>query len=180
MTDNDNPALQPETQETTAAGATAQPGREQLEIELAEARSQLETAFADVLRARAELDNARKRAQREVEQAHRYGLERWVNELLPVCDSMEMGVAAARSTDDIASMRQGLELTLKMFLDALARSGVLEVHPAAGERFNPERHQAMGMEASPEHASGSVVRVLQKGFVLSDRLLRPALVIVAQ
>jgi molecular chaperone GrpE len=169
-----------EADATAAGGGRAVEGREDLERQLEEARSQLETAFADVLRARAEMDNVRKRAQRDVEQAHRYALERYVSELLPVCDSMEMGVQAAANTQDVAAMREGLELTLKMLTEAFSRTGVEPVIPAAGERFDPEFHQAMGMEESAECPPGSVVRVMQKGYRLNDRLLRPALVVVAR
>ncbi len=159
--------------------ATADPG-ELLERELMEARSQLETAFADVLRARAEVDNIRKRAQRDVEQAHRYALERYVTELLPVCDGMELGVQAAAVTTDIQALREGMELTFRMFTEAVGRTGVETIAPAAGERFDPELHQAMGMEEASDCPPGSVVRVLQKGYRLNDRLLRPALVVVAR
>jgi len=158
----------------------AGPSTEALERELQEARSQLETAFADVLRARAEMDNIRKRAQRDVEQAHRYALERHVGELLPVCDSMELGIQAAAGTQDIAAMREGLELTCRMLLDAFGRTGVDTLAPTAGERFDPELHQAIGVEESADCPPGTVVRVMQKGYRLNDRLLRPALVVVAR
>jgi molecular chaperone GrpE len=168
----------------SAAGITDTPAavdaREALERELAAARSELETAFADVLRARAELDNVRKRAQREIEQAHRYALERYVTELLPVCDSLELGVEAAASTRDVDAMREGIELTLKMLQEAFGRTGVEPLAPAAGERFDPELHQAMGMEESSDCPPGTVLRVMQKGYRLNDRLLRPALVVVAR
>ena len=178
MNEADRPADEAET--TAPAAESAVDSRESLERQLEDARSQLETAFADVLRARAEMDNVRKRAQRDVEQAHRYALERYVSELLPVCDSMEMGVQAAASTSDVAAMREGLELTLRMLTEAFGRTGVETVAPAPGERFDPELHQAMGMEESAECPAGSVVRVMQKGYRLNERLLRPALVVVAR
>lgn len=173
-------AAEPHPLHAAGADTAATDPRETLERELAEARSQLEVAFADVLRARAEMDNIRKRAQRDVEQAHRYALERYVGELLPVCDSMELGIQAAAATQDIAAMREGLELTLRMLQEAFGRTGVEVLEPPAGTRFDPELHQAMGMEAAADCPPGTVVRVMQKGYRLNERLLRPALVVVAQ
>ena len=169
---------EPTTQPATHSDAATEIAR--LTEELAVTQGRLEGALADVLRARAEQDNIRKRAQKDVEQAHRFALERFGSELLPVIDSMELGIVAAATTDDVAAMRQGLDLTLKMLQDAFHKGGLAAVDPTAGERFDPERHQAMGMDASAGLAAGSVVRVLQKGYALNDRLLRPALVIVAQ
>lgn len=145
---------------------------ERLEAELTELRN-------DVLRARAEADNTRKRAERDVEAAHKYGLERFVGELLPVKDSMDMGLSAAGTATDVATLREGMELTLKMLEDMFAKLGVRVVDPL-GEPFDPEFHQAMTMEDSAEAAPGTVLRVMQKGYLLNDRLVRPALVVVAR
>lgn len=133
----------------------------------------------EALRARAEADNTRKRAERDVEAAHKYGQERLVNELLPVKDSLDLGLAAAATASDIESLREGMTLTAKMFGDFLDKMAVKAVDPQ-GERFDPELHQAMTMEESGEVAPGTVLRVMQKGYLLNDRLLRPALVVVAK
>jgi molecular chaperone GrpE len=158
---------------------TEEPSIEELTRRLAEAERKAEGHRNELLRARAELDNVRKRAARDVESAHKYSLERFVNELLPVKDSLELGMAAATQSADIASLREGVELTLKMFAAALGKCGVQAVEPV-GERFNPEFHQAMTMQESGEAEPGTVLTVVQKGYLLNDRLVRPALVIVAK
>lgn len=151
-----------------------------LELELEEARREAASHMDDFLRARAELDNLRKRSARDVEHAHKYGLERFMNELLPVKDSIELGLNAADDTvADAAKLREGLELTLKLFDAASEKFGLEEVNPE-GQSFDPEYHQAMSMQESPDVPSGTVVTVVQKGYVLNDRLLRPAMVIVAK
>ena len=155
------------------------PSVAELTERLAEAQQKAETHLNDLLRARAELDNVRKRAARDVESAHKYALERFVSELLPVKDSLELGLAAAEQAVDIASLREGVELTLKMFAAALDKCCVQAVEPV-GEKFNPELHQAMTMEESREAEPGTVLTVVQKGYLLNDRLVRPALVIVAK
>lgn len=152
---------------------------EELAQALEEARGRADGAQEDVLRARAEFDNMRKRAARDVEAAHKYALERFVSEMLPVRDSMELGIAAAAATEDIPALREGMDLTLKMFVTALERCGVTAVDPL-GEKFNPDLHQAMSMEEAAGAESGTVLRVMQKGYVLNDRLVRPALVVVAK
>jgi len=161
------------------AEAVQGPSEKELREFLAEAQQKAEAHWNDLLRVRAELDNVRKRAARDVENAHKYALERFVTEFLPVKDSLELGLSAAQQTADIASLHQGVELTLKMFSDALSKCGVQTVEPA-GEKFNPELHQAMTMEESREAEPGTVLTVVQKGYLLNDRLIRPALVIVAK
>jgi len=131
------------------------------------------------MRARAEMENLRKRAARDVESAHKYALDRFVNELLPVLDSMELGLAASASAGDVASLRHGLELTLKIFGDSLQKFGVTPLHPL-GEKFNPEKHRAVSVQESAGAESGTVVAVMQKGYELNGRLVRPAIVAVAK
>lgn len=133
----------------------------------------------EVLRARAELENMRKRAERDVEAAHKYGLERLVQELLPVKDSMDLGLDAAASASEIESLIEGMSLTAKMFADFFEKLNIEMLDPA-GERFDPEFHQAMTTEESAEHDPGTVVRVMQKGYRLNERLVRPALVVVSK
>lgn len=151
-----------------------------LELELEEARREAASHMDDFLRARAELDNLRKRSARDVEHAHKYGLERFMNALLPVKDSIELGLNAADDTvADAAKLREGLELTLKLFDAASEKFGLEEVNPE-GQNFDPEYHQAMSMQETTGVPAGTVVTVVQKGYVLNDRLLRPAMVIVAK
>jgi molecular chaperone GrpE len=172
---------QEETSQETAG--TAANGEAQLPEALAAA---LDAANAradeyrnDALRARAELDNLHKRTAREIANAHKYALERFLTDLLPVKDSLELGYAAAIGSSDIATLREGMELTLKLLDAALEKHGVQGLDPV-GEPFNPELHQAMSVQESTEVAPGTVVTVVQKGYVLNGRLLRPAMVIVAK
>ncbi len=114
-----------------------------------------------------------------MENAHKYGLERFMNELLPVKDSIELGLNAAGDTEtDAEKLREGLELTLKLFDAASEKFGLQEVNPEGGT-FDPKFHQAMSMQEGTGLASGTIVTVVQKGYLLNDRLLRPAMVIVA-
>jgi molecular chaperone GrpE len=140
-------------------------------------QGELEQAKAQLLLDRADLDNQRKRLARDVEQARRFANEKLLGELLPLFDSMEAGLAAATVDDPL---RAGLELTLKQLHSIAEKNGLAEVAPAAGDAFDPERHQAMSMAPAGEVPPGSVVRTFQKGYLLNDRLLRPALVVVAQ
>jgi molecular chaperone GrpE len=133
-----------------------------------------------LLRLKAESDNARKRSARDVDNARKFALEKFINELLPVRDSMELGVAACDSDGaTLASVREGLEMTDKMFLSAVEKFGVVLVDPT-GDAFNPDLHQAISMQPTPGVDAGQVVMVVQKGYTLNDRLVRPAMVIVSQ
>jgi molecular chaperone GrpE len=148
---------------------------------LARQLDEYETRLAEMreimLRERAELENQRKRLQRDLEQARRFANEKLLAELLPVVDSLERGLALEGS--DYAGLRGGVELTLRE-LTRIAESNGLKVVDPIGQPFDPERHQAMSMVPSGEHQPGSVVSVMQKGYVLNDRLLRPALVAVSK
>lgn len=171
--DDDAPVLD-DTAAEAAAGEAADG-----DDAVAALEAQVEALKEEVLRARAEMDNVRKRAERDVEAAHKYGQERLVNELLPVKDSIDLGLQAAAGATDVEALREGMALTEKAFGDFLDKLAVLAVDPL-GERFDPEQHQAMTMEESVEHAPGTVMRVMQKGYLLNERLLRPALVVVAK
>ena len=131
------------------------------------------------LRSQAEMENLRKRTIREIENAHKFGLDRFIRELLPVIDSLELGISASDNAEDIAGVREGMDLTLKKFRDVLAKSGVEVIDPQ-GEKFNPELHEAVSVTAAEGAQSGSVIAVMQKGYALNGRLVRPAMVIVAQ
>nr|VFK45473.1 MAG: molecular chaperone GrpE [Candidatus Kentron sp. TC]VFK49100.1 MAG: molecular chaperone GrpE [Candidatus Kentron sp. TC]VFK60819.1 MAG: molecular chaperone GrpE [Candidatus Kentron sp. TC] len=135
----------------------------------------------NALRLQAEMENLRKRSAREVENAHKYGLDRFISELLPVKDSLELGIVAACGENaDMVAIREGMELTLKMFGNAMGKFGVEEVSPSQGERFDPGRHQAMSVQEDEEKESGTISMVMQKGYLLNGRLVRPAMVIVTK
>ena len=137
----------------------------------------LATLREERLRERAELENQRRRMVRDVDQARRFANERLLGDLLPVLDSLERGVEAGGS--DIASLRAGVELTLKQLLKVAGDNGLQVVDPQ-GQPFDPERHQAVSTVASAESTPDHVVQVFQKGYLLNDRLLRPAMVVVAR
>lgn len=153
---------------------------ETLADRLAKAEADGKAHWDNLLRTQAELDNLRKRATRDVENAHKFALERFLEELLPVRDSMELGVSAA-SADvvDTQGVREGAELTLKMFASVLEKFGVNDVNPE-GQSFDPELHQAMSVQEVDGVESGMVTMVMQKGYTLNGRLVRPALVMVAK
>ena len=151
-----------------------------LEEELAEARRVAQENLDRALRAQAELENVRRRTERNLRNAHKFALERFVAELLPVRDSLELGLAAsAEKGASAASITEGVELTLRMLEQAMEKFGVQVVDPA-GEPFDPDFHQAMTMQESDTAESGTVLIVVQKGFLLNERLVRPAMVIVAK
>jgi len=128
------------------------------------------------LRARAEAENARRRADEEVSKARKFAVESFAESLLPVCDSLEAGLAIQGATPE--QIREGAEATLRQLKSALERNKVLEIHPAPGTRFDPHHHQAISMVPSQQDAN-TVVGVLQKGYLIAERVLRPALVTVA-
>ena len=140
-----------------------------------EARENIDKA----LRATAELDNIRKRTSRDIENAHKYALERFINELLPVVDSIELGINASQSAEDTESLREGMDLTLKKLFDCLGKFGVNTIDPT-GEKFDPEWHEAVSVQELEGSDPGQVVTVMQKGYELNGRLIRPAMVVVAK
>ena len=148
--------------------------------QLLKAQETIRQYWDQILRMRAEIENNRKRAVRDVENAHKYALKGFVENLLPVIDSMEMGQVAANSDNaSLESIREGSELTMNMFVQVLERSGLQQINPL-GEKFDPERHQAISMAEIKDAESNSVIEVMQKGFLLNDRLIRPAMVVVAK
>jgi molecular chaperone GrpE len=153
---------------------------ESLEEQLQHAQATIKDYWDQVVRMRAEVENNRKRAERDVENAHKYALKNFVDSLLPVIDSMEMGQTAANAENaTLESIREGSELTMTMFAQVLERSGLQKIDPL-GEKFDPEKHQAISMVEVPDAKSNSVIEVMQKGFSLNDRLIRPAMVVVAK
>jgi len=132
-----------------------------------------------LLLAHADMQNLRRRAERDVENAHKFALEKFVAELLPVVDNLERALASAKGDSEAnKGVIEGVELTLKSLLDVLRRFNVEVVDPA-GEPFNPERHEAMAMVPNPDAAPNTIIEVFQKGYLLNDRLVRPAMVVVA-
>ena len=168
-----DPVSNPDPELTAESPAASSPEEQQLEAlqaELAAAREQ-------VLRANAEMQNVRRRAEQDVEKAHKFALERFAGELLPVVDNLERALAAIPVEETVN--REGVELPLKSLLGALEKHGVSLIDPH-GEHFNPEHHQAIAMLDAPHATPNSVVDVMQKGYSLNGRLLRPAMVAVAK
>ena len=158
----------PDTPEASDAAATD---------ELEALRAELEQLKAQSLVERADLENQRKRIAREIETARKFANERLLADLLPVFDSLDAGLAAAGA--DAGALRDGLELTYRQLLKVAGDNGLSVVDPT-GAAFNPEHHQAISQVDAGDAAPGSVVQVFQKGYLLNDRLLRPALVVVAR
>ncbi len=151
-----------------------------LKAQLEEANEVAAKSRDDVLRIRAEMENLRKRQTRELENAHKYALDKIALELLPVRDTLEMGVAAAAETDgDLSKIAEGTELTLKMLTQALEKFNVVEVDPQ-GDKFNPDLHQAISVQEGTDKPANTVLNVMQKGYTLNERLLRPAMVVIAK
>jgi molecular chaperone GrpE len=145
---------------------------------LEDARSKADEYQEQLVRLQAEMDNLRKRTAREVEQARKFALEGFARELLNVADSMQLGLQAAGEDAEITALREGVELTLKQLMDVFTRFDVREIE-AEGQRFDPEQHEALSIVPSPEHEPNTVMMVVQKGYSLNERLLRPARVVVS-
>jgi len=168
-------SAEPETMENAAAVDHAE-----LSALLEDARGKADEHWDQCLRLQAELDNLRKRAERDVASAHKFALERFAAELLPVRDSLEMGLAAFEAEGaDPEKLREGVELTLQMLTSAMGKFEIREVNPR-DERFDPEFHQAMSLQERDDVEPNTVVTVVQKGYLLNERLLRPAMVIVSK
>lgn len=153
---------------------------EELQAKLTEAENRAQENWENLLRANAEMDNLRRRTERELENAHKYALERFAQELLAVRDSLEMGVAAAEQEEaSVEKIKEGTELTLRMLEGAMDKFNIQPIDPQ-NEPFDPERHQAMSTVETPDKAPNTVINVMQKGYMLNDRLIRPAMVIVSR
>ena len=165
--------------ENTAAGDAVDSAQDS--DELNKLVNEYETKLGEMrdllLRERAEIDNQRKRLQRDLDQARKFANERVLGDLLPVCDSLERGLAVQAA--DATSLREGMELTLKALLKVAENNGLKAIDPS-GQPFNPELHQAVSMVEAPGTKADTVVAVIQKGYMLNDRLLRPALVTVSK
>ncbi|SCB92864.1 nucleotide exchange factor GrpE [Gilliamella intestini] len=194
MTEQDKNMSENETnidtpaEEITEQEAPAQPSlEEQLsakDARIAELEQALQLAKKNeneaMIRARAEIDNVRKRVEQDVDKARKFALEKFSNELLPVIDNLERALESTDKTNpEHKATVEGLELTLKSFLDTVKKFGI-EVINTEDSQLNPDVHQAISMVESPEHQSGQIVNTIQKGYTLNGRLIRPAMVIVAK
>jgi len=151
-----------------------------LQAALDAANARADENWEKVLLAKADVENIRRRTQKDIEKAHRFSVEKFAKDMLAVVDSLEMGLTAAdEMSGDVSSIKEGMELTYKQLLSSLKNSGVEQVNPE-GESFNPELHQAISMVPSEDHANNTVMQVFQKGYTLNSRLMRPAMVIVSQ
>ncbi|OCG33990.1 MULTISPECIES: nucleotide exchange factor GrpE [unclassified Gilliamella] len=194
MTEQDKNMSENETnidtpaEETTEQEAPVQPSlEEQLnakDARIVELEQALQLAKKNeseaMIRARAEIDNVRKRVEQDVDKARKFALEKFSNELLPVIDNLERALESTDKTNpEHKATVEGLELTLKSFLDTVKKFGI-EVINTEDSQLNPDVHQAISMVESPEHQSGQIVNTIQKGYTLNGRLIRPAMVIVAK
>lgn len=150
----------------------------ELEEKLTLAEQQSHDNWEKAVRAMAELDNVRRRSERDVANAHRFGLEKFIKSLLPIMDSLEEALRLADNNGDKA-MHEGLELTMKLFLDVLGKHDVQQLDPQ-GAIFDPQEHEAMSIQPSTDVPTNTVLVVFQKGYKLNDRVIRPARVIVAK
>ena len=174
----ENPATQSAedigSEKQAAQGAA--PAAEAADAALAEAQAKVAELQESFLRAKAETENVRRRAQDDVSKAHKFAIESFAEHLLPVLDSLE--AAVSDTSGDIAKVREGVELTLRQLTSALEKGRVVAINPV-GEKFDPHQHQAISMVPADQEPN-TVVTVLQKGYTIADRVLRPALVTVAQ
>lgn len=178
-----------ESAEAQAADAEAPESEEQaggeetvdgLKAKIESLNAAMDAAKEQVLRSQAEAQNARLRAEKDVEKAHKFGQEKLLQDLLPVVDNLERALASMdRDNEDFKAVIEGIDLTHKSFVDTLAKYNVESVDPA-GEPFDPELHQAMTMVPNPDVEPNTVIEVFQKGYTLNGRLVRPAMVVVSK
>ena len=173
-----NPDASPEETAVLPETATQLVELERLQLALAQAEERAKNHWDQYLRAVAELDNIRKRAARDVESANRYGLEKFAGELIPVKDSLELAIQN-RAGADPKTLVEGSEATLRLLAKAFEKLGINELDPV-GERFDPQRHEAVMAQESRTAEPDSVLQVVQRGYELNGRVLRPARVIVAR
>lgn len=153
---------------------------EELKKELEEAKQKASEAWDKAVRSQAEMENLKRRTQKDIEDAHKFALTNFGKELLPVFDSLVLGLQAATGdSEDVKKFREGSELTIKQFEALFAKFNIVAIDPL-GQPFNPEQHQAMLMQEVEGAEPNTVVNVFQKGYILNGRLLRPAMVVVAK
>jgi molecular chaperone GrpE len=166
------------TAETTTDTTVAADAEPTVHMLLEDARSKADEHWDEVLRLRADMDNLRKRTERDIDNARKYALERFVDSLLGVADSLDLGLKACAEATEVEPLQKGTEIMYNQFFQTLERFGVKAIAPQ-GQAFNPDLHQAISMIPS-EGEPNTVLQVLQKGYQLNERILRPALVIVSQ
>ncbi|WP_426414738.1 nucleotide exchange factor GrpE [Aestuariirhabdus sp. LZHN29] len=178
-----NEEVQSQTEQVAAEGADAVPQEElvsALQADLEAAQAELVKASEQVLRAQADTQNVRRRAEQDVEKAHKFALERFSADLLPVIDSLERAVDSANVEDEAQkAMVEGMQMTLNMFQGALSKYGLVAIE-AVGEPFDPQLHEAMSMQENADVEPGTVIAAFQKGYTLNGRLVRPAMVVVSK
>jgi len=171
------PASEPEEQKQPESSSEL--SYPELEAKLNEIEQKAKDNWDKFVRAQAEMDNLRRRAEKDLSNAHKYGQDKLSNSLLPIVDSLERAIEACQGNDANKVILEGIELTLKLFIDTLNKHGISQLNPK-GELFDPNFHEAISMQETQEVDSGCVLNVIQKGYRLHDRVLRPALVIVAK
>lgn len=167
---------EPSPEEREAAQAASEADLEAAQAELSALQAKNAELTEQILRAQAEMQNTRRRAEEEMSKARKFAVESFAESLLPVADSLEAGLAIQDATPEV--IREGAEATLRQLKSALERNKVLEINPAAGTKFDPHQHQAISVVPAAQEAN-TVVSVLQKGYSIAERVLRPALVTVA-
>ena len=178
-----------DTVETTAAAeeavaaegeeATTEAAEPTPEETIEQLQADVETARDNALRAQADAQNVKRRAEQDVEKARKFALERFSGDLLPIVDNLERALEAATEDEAVKPIVEGVELTLKSFLDVLGKNNIEQINPE-GEPFDPQLHQAMSMVENPDVEPNSVIAVVQKGYSLNGRLIRPAMVMVSK
>jgi molecular chaperone GrpE len=179
MHDQENPEVIPQPESGTAPAdqanqATGEPG---LEEQLSATEAKLAEMHDAFMRAKADAENIRRRAQEDVSKAHKFAIESFAEAMVPVRDSLEMALKVESPT--VESIKEGVEMTLKQLTSAFEKNRLVEVMPAQGDKLDPNKHQAVAVVPADQEAN-TVVSVLQKGYMISDRLLRPAIVTAAQ
>ncbi|MCK4608646.1 MAG: nucleotide exchange factor GrpE [Gammaproteobacteria bacterium] len=176
------PAPKQKPKATAPAPGIEHPDYKELQDKLTAAETKANELWNDMLRVQAEAANTKRRAEQDITKAHKFGLEKFASDLLPIIDSLEHGLTSCNANADnaiITNIRNGMELTLKMFLDNLQKHHIKPINPL-NQDFNPDFHQAMSIRQDPKVKPNTVVEVMQKGYTLHERLLRPALVIVSK
>jgi molecular chaperone GrpE len=179
MADNDKENIEIENNADAGSSADASSPIEDASALLEDARARADEHYDLYLRTKAEMDNLQKRTERDLANAHKFALEKFAAELLPVKDSLELALQATDDNADLANHQEGVELTLKMLTSVMEKFGIHEINPL-NEPFNPDFHQAMTMQEAADKPANTVMAVMQKGYSLNERLLRPAMVVVSR
>ena len=164
-------------QEEEAVLSSPEKNADSLEAQLEDVQAKASENWESYLRAKAEMDNLRRRNTKDIESAHKYGIEKFVTELLPVLDSMELGLAAEDASAE--SLREGMVLTMNMLKKMMEKLGIEEIDPL-NEKFDADKHQAMTVQPAADVEPNTVIAVMQKGYALNERLIRPAMVMVSK